>query len=114
MNLHQKIVALLLSLGLLILIIELVRRRKIREEYSFLWVLTSVVIFLLVIWEKLLLIVARTIGAVNPASAVYFCGIFFIVLISLHFSVKISSLTNQVKNLTQKLSLLEKNLENEK
>ncbi len=108
MTLHQKIVALVFSLGLLVLVIWLVRQRKLREEYSFLWVLTSLVIFLLVVWEKLLLTVARVIGALAPISTVFFFGIFFIVLISLHFSVKISHLTNQVKDLAQRLATFEK------
>ncbi len=114
MSSHQKIVALVFSVGLLVLIIELVRRKKLREEYSFLWILTSIFIFLLVIWGKLLKLVMNLLSAKAPASTVFFCGIFFIVLISLHFSVKISHLTNQVKDLTQKLALLEKLLEEKK
>lgn len=111
---QQKIVALVFSLGLLVLIIELVRRKKLREEYSFLWIITSFFIFLLVVWEGLFKLVMGLLGAQAPASTVFFCGIFFIVLISLHFSVKISRLTNQVKDLAQKLALMEQSLEKKK
>jgi len=107
MPLRQKILAISLSVGLIILIFELVRRKKLREEYSWLWMLTGVVIFILGIWYDLLVFITHFIGAVLPASTLFFFGIFFLVLINLYFSVKVSTLSNQLKELTQKQALLE-------
>jgi len=107
MLLRQKVVAILLSVGLIILIFELVRRRKLREEYSWLWMLTGVVIFILAVWYDLLVFITRLIGAALPASTLFFFGVFFLILINLYFSVKISTLTDQIKKLTQRQAILE-------
>jgi len=107
MPLRQKILAILLSVGLVILIFELVRRKKLREEYSWLWMLTGVVIFVLVIWHDLLLFVTRLLGIALPASTIFLFGVFFLILINLYFSVKISTLSTQIKELTQRQAILE-------
>lgn len=54
MPLQQKIVALTISLSILLVILELVRKRRLREEYSVLWILTGVVIVILSLWYGLL------------------------------------------------------------
>ena len=107
MPLRQKILAILLSVGLIILIFELVRRRKLKEEYSWLWMLTGVVIFVLVIWHDLLLFVTRLLGIALPASTIFLFGVFFLILINLYFSVKISTLSTQIKELAQRQAILE-------
>jgi len=103
---RQKIFAILLALGMILLIIDLVRRRKLREEYSWLWILTGVVILGLSIWDCLLEFFVRLIGVINPVSGILFFGILFLFLICLQFSVRISALTNQVKKLTQELAII--------
>ena len=104
---QQKIFALLISFLLFIEIIYLVKKGKLREEYSWLWLLTGFVIFTLSLWFDLLLFVTRLIGAVLPTTTLFIFGIIFLISITLHFTIKISALTGQVKNLAQKLSLLE-------
>jgi len=111
MPLRQKILAISLSIGLIILIFELVRRKKLREEYSWLWMFTGVVIFILSIWYNLLVFITHLVGAVLPASTLFFFGIFFLVLINLYFSARVSTLSNQIKELAQKHALLESRID---
>ena len=103
---HQKVFALLLGIGILALILEMVRRRKLGEEYSFLWLLIGAGIVILVLWQGLLAWVTRLIGAVAPTTTIFIFGIVILVLINLHFSVKISKLSKQVKDLAQQIALL--------
>ena len=111
MPLRQRALAILLSVGLIILIFELVRRKKLREEYSWLWMLTGVVIFVLATWYGLLLLVTRLLGIALPASTIFLFGVFFLILINLYFSVKISTLITQVKELAQRQAILESFIE---
>lgn len=111
MPFRNKIMAFAISIGLLLLIIELVRRRKLREEYSWLWLLTGSFILLLMMWFGLLKWFTRMIGAVAPSSTIYFFALIFLFFISLHFSVVISKLTGQVKELAQKNAFLELELD---
>ncbi|MBI3008272.1 MAG: DUF2304 domain-containing protein [Candidatus Omnitrophica bacterium] len=104
---RQKLFAILISIGLILVIVDLVRRRKLREEYSWLWLMSGAVIFILAVWYDLLAAIGNFIGVIVPTSTLFFFGLIFLVLISLHFSVKVSSLTNQVKKLAQELAMLE-------
>lgn len=103
---QQRTFTLIIAFGILLLIIELVRRRRLREEYSWLWLLTGFVIVLLVLWDGLLKFIAHLTGIIAPQSIVFFFGSMFLILINIHYSVKISELSNQVKNLAQELAIL--------
>ena len=111
MTLHQKIFAVFVSLTLFVVIITLVRNRKLRAEYSWLWLLTGLVVFVLVVRFDLLVKLTVLIGAVTPTTSLFIFSITFLVSVSLHFAIKISQLSDQLKNLTQKVSLLEANID---
>jgi hypothetical protein len=103
---HQKIFAILVSLFVLILIVELVRRKKLREEYSVLWIITGFTILILTIWYDLLLYITNLVGAVAPTTTLFIFSILFLMLICLHFCIKISSLTDKMIKLSQELAIL--------
>lgn len=111
MPLRQQIPAIIVGFCLLVLIIELVRRRKLREEHSWLWMVVGFIIFLLVIWRSLLVSISRLMGIVAPTSTVFFFGIVFLILVNLHSATKISELNNQVKKLAQKLAILDSDVQ---
>ena len=106
-----KIVALTICIGMLILIFELVRRRKLREEYSQLWFITWIGILVLMIWFDLLKWITSRIGAYSDVSTIFFLALLFLILISLHFSVVVSRLTGRIKDLAQQQAILEEELE---
>ena len=108
---RQKIFAIIISLTLLIFIIELVRRKKLREEYSWLWLLTGAMILILALWYDLLQGITYLIGAGLPTSTLFFLGLVFLILIAIQFSVKVSELNTQVKNLAQENGLLKNRVE---
>lgn len=106
MTSHQQAVALLIGGAVLYTILELIRQRRLREEYAVLWLVTGFVMFLMVIQIDLLDLLTHLIGVASPINAVFFLGLITVILINVHYSVKISELTTQVKNLSQELALL--------
>lgn len=111
MTLHQKIFALVAGIMFLLIILELVRKRKVKEEYSWLWILIGVIILILVIWYDLLLFVTRLIGAETPLTTLFLFGFLFLILINIHYSIRISLFTNQIKKMAQRIGLLSKEIE---
>ncbi|GEM_PF-599805 len=103
---RQQIIAAIVSIGLIVFIFELVRRRRLREEYSWLWMLSGAVILLFALCYPALGWVTDLIGAKAPTSTLFFFGFFFLILICIHYAVKVSTLTMQVKNLMQELAIL--------
>ncbi len=107
MSTHQRIVAAIFALTLLVTIVELVRRRKLKEEYSWLWILAGLSALVIGLNYTVLEWLTKLIGAGFTSSALFFLGIFFVLALCLQFSVKISKLENQVKNLVQTIALIE-------
>jgi len=103
---NLRIVAIVGSVALLLFIIELVRRRRLKEEYSVLWVTTAVLLCLLAAWGGLLGSLTHAIGAVSQASTLYFFGLTLALLLLLHFSVRVSDLERRVVSMTQEIALL--------
>jgi hypothetical protein len=111
MPIQQQMFALLVSVLVFAFIVDMVRKRRLREEYSVLWLATSVLMFLLVIRYETLVSLTFFIGAGLPTTTLFLCAIIFLMLLSVQFSIKISQLTNHVKNLSQENALMKQEIE---
>ncbi len=107
---RQQAFAIAASIVIVLLVFELVRRKRLREEFTWLWMLSAATIFLVTVRYDLLVAITRLIGAVLPTTTLFLFGILFVYLICLHFSVKMTVLTEQVKKLAQAHALLEAEL----
>jgi hypothetical protein len=115
MPLHQHLVIVFCAFALMILIFELVRKRRLREEYSWLWLLTGAVIVVAAfVPHSLLMVLAEFLGSRNPPAAIFFVAFCFVTLLCLQLSVRLSRMTEQVKTLAQKIALLEQDLERDR
>ena len=110
MEIRLQIVAIAGALGLLLFVLELVRRRALMERYALLWLFSSVVILVLAIWDDALGLMARQLGIVSAPNALFFVALAFVLLLLLHFSAAMSRLTDQSKVLAQRQALLEQRL----
>jgi hypothetical protein len=110
MDARLQIVATIGAVGLLLLVLELVRRRALMERYALLWLFSSLVILGLALWEDALTVLARQVGIVSAPNALFFVAVGFILLLLLHFSAAMSRLSDQSKVLAQRHALLEQRL----
>ena len=94
------------SAALLLYTLEMVRRRKLREEYSILWLAGSVVILVLSLKQSWLVSIALAAGIAYPPSFLFLIGILFILLILIHFSIAISKLHMMNKKMAQEIAML--------
>lgn len=94
------------SLGLLLVIIELIRRRALAERYALLWLLTGVVLTFLAVWKPGLGLLSGMLGIYYPPSALLVIGLGFILLILLHYSVIITKLADHNRQLAQRYAIL--------
>jgi hypothetical protein len=94
------------SILLLGIVLELIRRRRLKEEYSLLWLLSGAIILIFSIFPDLLRIISRVMGMFY-LTALFVISFLFLLLIVLHFSTVISSLSEKNKELTQELSIMD-------
>ena len=94
------------SLLLLVLVLELVRRRKLIEEYSILWMLSSIALLILSLRRQLLDDVARRLGASSSLEVPVGLLIVMVVAASLSFSVVVSRQRRQIERLVEETAIL--------
>lgn len=95
------------SVVLLALVVELVRRRRLEEQYSLLWLFAAAALVALALsrnlWDKL----ALSVGIAYPPTALFIAGFVGMLMILLQFSVVISRLTRQNREAAQQIGLLQ-------
>jgi hypothetical protein len=102
-----SVVAALVSLVLLLVVLELIRSRRLRERYALLWLLTAVVLLVLSLWRGGLDTIAGFAGISYAPSALFAVAGVFVVVVLLHYSTVISRLSDENAILAQRLALLE-------
>jgi hypothetical protein len=111
MPFRQQLFALIVSFLVFIFTVEMVRRKRLREEYSVLWICTSIVMFVLILKYDWLVRLTELIGAKLPTTTLFIGSIVFLVLIAVQFSIRISKLSDQIKDLVQENAILRKRLD---
>lgn len=106
MTTKQQIFSIIISLAVFLITIELVRKKRLREEYSLLWLGTSLMMIVLILRYDWLLALTKLIGAVLPTTTLFLGSIIFLMLLSVQFSMRISRLADQIKDLVQENALL--------
>ncbi len=95
----------------LLVVLELVRRRRLSEEYSLLWLGTAVVMLILGLWRDLLHSLAALVGIYDPSNLLFLLAALFMLFIQLYFSTVITRLTYESKEAAQQIALLRLELE---
>lgn len=105
------LVAIVVATVMLLVVIELVRKRKLREEYAVVWIATAVLLMVLALWTDVLDWIRTLLKADTQASTLFFGAILFLMLLALQFSVRLTKLTFRNKALGQEVALLRKELQ---
>ena len=105
-----SVAATIASLVLLFGVLELVRRRRLREKYALLWILTAVVLLILSVWRGAVSSIATALGVSYGPTVLFAVGALFILVVLLHYSTVISALTDRTVALAQKNAMLEQRI----
>ena len=102
-----QIIAIIVSLLFLLYISKLILKRKLREEYAIIWILSTCILILFSLWRDGLQVFADLLGVIEAPNLVFTGAIFAILIYLLHLSVTVSKLQRQNKTLAQKLAIKE-------
>src|SRR5688572_7364026 len=104
---EQQVIGLLFGLTLLLITIQLIRKHRLREEYSLVWLGASLAIFILIVVDPLVGILARIFAVTYAPTLILAFGILFCVVLLLSQTVTISFQANRIRDLAQSVGLLE-------
>ncbi len=106
-----QIIAIATSLLFLLYIVRLIIKGKLREEYSIVWIVCTVVLILFSFWRDGLEIMANLLGVYEAPNLIFTGAIFAIFIYLLHLSVVVSKLQSQNKQLAQDIAMLKEKME---
>src|SRR5262249_25060957 len=101
-----RMIAIVVSIVFLVAVLDLVRRGRLNESLTPLWVLAALGVLGASLWFDGVRLVTRLVGAWTPSSTLFFVGQLFLLIVALGYAVRLSGLGTQVKVLAQELSLL--------
>jgi hypothetical protein len=108
---RTQIITALGAVGLALYVLDLVRRRRLSEEYSLLWVVATVTVAVLGFSTPLLTWITRLLGFLGESSTVFAFGLAFVVAMLLYLSIRLSRLGFENHALTRELALLRNEVE---
>jgi hypothetical protein len=100
------ILSLVVAVAALVLVFELLRRRRLREKYAVIWVVISVGTVVVAIFPNLLDGVARLIGIQTPSNLLFFGSLLVLFAVSLQLSREVGLLEEQTRRLAEETGAL--------
>lgn len=107
MTLTMRLVIFIIGILLFITILELVRRKKFREDLSIVWLLIGVGLMLAPLGDFIIDPLAFKLGISHPPALIFMLVFFLFVIAMLYFSIVVSDLKGKNKELSQKIALME-------
>jgi hypothetical protein len=108
---RARIFAMILGIVVSLFVINLVRTRRLKEEFALLWLLTSIVLVLTPLFIDYLDLIAYALGIEYPPALIFLLAIISLLLILFQFSMRISRFSEQIKVLTQEVAVLRARVE---
>lgn len=103
----RYVLGVVVAIAVLAWILTLVGRRRMREEYSTLWILAGGTMVLFAVLGPNAERLFKLVGIESVLNALLFFGVIFLVMVNIYASVKISAITNRMKELIQYVAVLE-------
>jgi hypothetical protein len=106
----QIIIAIVVLIGIVYLV-SLIRKNRLELKYALSWLIVAVLVLIIDCFPILMEKLAKLLGIASPVNMMFFIGFLFSLVIILTLTVAISITASSVKRLVQKISLLEKRIE---
>ena len=108
---RAQLLAALLAVAVAVWVVDLVRRRRLSEEYSLLSLVAVCGVLVLAFWTKGVTWLTHRFGALYETSVIFFFGLVFAFLALVYYATKLTALTQEVRRLAQETALLRLRLE---
>ncbi|MCQ1949503.1 MULTISPECIES: DUF2304 domain-containing protein [Arthrobacter] len=98
--------AFVFSLVMFVLVLEMLRRKKLREKYAVLWLLVGGGSLILAGWPQLLALVAGWLGVQVPSNLLFAMSIVLLIGVALHLSWELSVVEDETRILAEEVAIL--------
>lgn len=100
------IVSVVVAIAALVLVFELLRRRKLREKYAAIWVVIAIGTVVVAVMPELLFWMADLLGIQTPSNLLFFGSVMVLFAVSLQLSREVGLLEEQSRRLAEEVGTL--------
>ncbi len=97
------IISVVVALAALVLVFELLRRRRLREKYAVIWVVISLGTLVVALFPPLLGWIAALVGIQTPSNLLFFTSLVILFAVSLQLSREVGLLEEQSRRLAEEV-----------
>jgi hypothetical protein len=90
----------------LLIIFEMLRRRKLREKYAMFWVFLAVVVVVIAVVPDTLIWTAHHVGVKIPANLLFFLSGLVLIGVAVQLSAEVTRLEDRSRTLAEDLAIL--------
>lgn len=105
-NVRLTVVSIVVAVAALILVFELLRRRRLREKYAALWIVIAIGTVVVAVFPGLLRWVADLVGIQTPSNLLFFGSLMVLFAVSLQLSREVGLLEEQSRRLAEEIGTL--------
>ena len=109
MPLTRRLVPMFIALIVVVGAIEMIRRRKLREEYAVLWLAASAALLIFAIFPELVIYLQR-LHKVNYLTIIVMACFVFLGTIVMHFATVITRQSEQIRHLAEQMAIMRQHL----
>lgn len=106
-----QIITIIVCLSFLFYISRLIIKGKLREEYSIVWCICTLILIVFSFWRNGLDVMSKMFGVYESPNLIFTACIFAVLVYLLHLSVVASKLHKQNKQMAQDIALLKQKLD---
>jgi hypothetical protein len=100
------LIALVLAIVTITVLVELLRRRQLRQKYVLTWIVVGVVVAAIAISPGTFNRAAKAMGVINPADLLVVLAALFLLLVCVHLSWEVGRLEERSRRLAEELALV--------
>lgn len=106
-----QVVGIIGAAMVLAVMVELLRRRQLREKYAALWLLVGLAVLVLALFPGLLAWVANTLGFEVPSNFLFLVALILLLGVTVHLSWELSRVEEETRSLAEDVALLRADIE---
>lgn len=105
MNIRIQVIVAIGVLVALIIIANMIRRKKLELRYALAWLLVGVSVLILDCFPNLIAWISNQVGIASPVNMLFFFGFCFSLVIIFTLTIAMSRMSIRIKQLAQELAL---------
>lgn len=103
---ESNVLPVVAAVGTITVMVQLLRRRRLKEKYAFLWLVVSFGVAVVAVFPGTLAASAELLGVKTPSNLLFFVSALLLLVVSVQLSAEVSQLEEETRSLAEEVAIL--------